>query len=272
MIETKIIEVVEYDQEWPKLFLTESKAIAEVLGNNLIAIYHVGSTSIPGMLAKPIIDIIGVVKNICDSPTPLESIGYLYKGEWNIPFKYSFSKRSREIKVNLHIYEASHPEIELNLIFRDKIKEDIGLFEEYKQLKIALLQEPSSFQKNNSIFTGYNLGKDLFIRKALKLAGYSGTRFLRCAHIEEWKTVENILRLHNTSISKIKKGGDHHFILTIGITVVAYAYLEHHKADNIKIFSAAGYEYSRDILKNMVEKWKLQCSRDEVATIESSLD
>jgi GrpB-like predicted nucleotidyltransferase (UPF0157 family) len=58
----KHIEVVQYNDDWPKMFEQEAASIKQALGNNCIEIHHVGSTSIPGLSAKPIIDIIAVTK------------------------------------------------------------------------------------------------------------------------------------------------------------------------------------------------------------------
>ena len=81
------IEVVEYDPTWPKLFELEAERIKQVLGYNCIEIHHIGSTSIPGLSAKPIIDILPVVRDIqeVDKATKvMESLGYEAKGEYGM--------------------------------------------------------------------------------------------------------------------------------------------------------------------------------------------
>ena len=85
------IKVVPYDHNWPRYFEEAAKKIKVFLGSNLIDIHHVGSTSVPGLVAKEKIDIIAVVKNGADTVDLLESAGYVYKGEWNIPLKYGFT-------------------------------------------------------------------------------------------------------------------------------------------------------------------------------------
>lgn len=91
--------VVPYNPSWPCLFEEESQRITKTL--NCIEIHHVGSTSIPGLKAKPVIDMIVVVKDLTQTIEPLESLGYKYKGEYNIPFRKYFSK-SLPIKAHLH--------------------------------------------------------------------------------------------------------------------------------------------------------------------------
>lgn len=91
MKEIKNIVVIPYNHDWPKQFEVEAAKIHEILGTNCLAIHHVGSTSIPGLLAKPVIDIVAVVKNPESTIKPLESLGYIYKGEFNIPMRYFFN-------------------------------------------------------------------------------------------------------------------------------------------------------------------------------------
>ena len=119
--ETRKIKVVAYDPHWPKQFEFEATKIKEVLGGNCVSIYHVGSTAVPGLPAKPKIDIIAVVQRPVDAIKSLETIGYDYRGEFNIPMHYGFSKRE-QISVNLHVYQQGNPEVELNLTFRDYLR------------------------------------------------------------------------------------------------------------------------------------------------------
>ena len=100
---TKPIEVVAYNIDWPMIFEIESSAIRQALGTNCLEINHIGSTAVPELIAKPIIDIIAVVKNPQDSINPLESIGYNYRGEMNIPFRFYFSRKTGTI-IHLHVY------------------------------------------------------------------------------------------------------------------------------------------------------------------------
>lgn len=71
------ITVVDYDPDWPRQFQAEAARIRAVLGNNCAAIYHIGSTAVPGLAAKPILDIMPVVENLeaVDGPPGLEAWG-----------------------------------------------------------------------------------------------------------------------------------------------------------------------------------------------------
>jgi GrpB-like predicted nucleotidyltransferase (UPF0157 family) len=121
-MKTRHIEVVPYNHNWPSAFKTEAAKIKQALGDNCIEVHHIGSTSVPGLAAKPIIDIMLIVNNIFNGIENLESIGYQYKGEYNIPFRAYFTKDKQSIK--LHMVEPEHGFIALNLAFRDYLRTD----------------------------------------------------------------------------------------------------------------------------------------------------
>lgn len=173
--QTKKIVVTPYNPDWPKMFEREAAKIQEALGSNCLAVHHIGSTAVPGLSAKPVIDMIGVVQNPEEAIKPLENLSFKYKGEFNIPMRFYFN-RSEDIEANLHVYAEGHPEIELNLLFRDYLRSHPEARDTYADLKKNLLAEPSSYEKTNSLFTGYNLGKDAFIRKILKAAYFNRIR------------------------------------------------------------------------------------------------
>lgn len=230
---TKKIIVTPYNPEWPRTFEEEAIKIKEVLGSNCIAIHHIGSTSVPGLPAKPIIDMIGVMKDPEKAIQPLESLGFKYKGEYNIPMRYYFN-RSEGMDTNLHVYKEGHPEIELNLLFRDYLREHPEAREEYAYLKESLLKEKSSYEKNNSCFTGYNLGKDAFIKKALRAAKFNRIRIMKCAHYAEWDFAKRLRQKYFFDPLSIADPytwtfdhKDHvHFILYQGVEMIGYAHIQ----------------------------------------------
>ena len=229
----KIVVVYPYDHNWPKIFEMEAAKIREVLGDNCIAVHHIGSTSVSGLAAKPKIDIIAVVKTSENTIEDLGTAGFQYRGEFNIPFHGGFSKRAHE-DINLHVYEAGHPEIELNLLFRDYLRDNPEAREEYASLKEVLLKEKSSHEKNNSVFTGYNLGKDDFIRKILKAAKFNRIRMMKCTHYAEWEEAKRLRRQYFFDPIAIAEPYtwtfDHkehaHLILYQGVEIVGYAHIQ----------------------------------------------
>lgn len=230
---TKKIVVAPYNPDWPQTFQKESSKIKEALGSNCIALHHIGSTSVPGLAAKPVIDMIGVVKNPEESIQPLESLGFKYKGEYNIPMRYYFN-RSEGVETNLHVYEEGHPEIELNLAFRNYLRDHPEAREEYAQLKETLLKEESSYEKRNSLFTGYNLGKDAFIRKVLKAANFNRIRLMKCSHYAEWEAAKRLRNKEFFDPLGIKdpytwtfNHSEHaHLVLYQGVDIIGYAHIQ----------------------------------------------
>jgi GrpB-like predicted nucleotidyltransferase (UPF0157 family) len=119
---TRKIEIVPYHPAWPSLFAEEETKIKQALGEQCMAVHHIGSTAVPGLCAKPKIDIIAVIQERALIIHNLEKGGYRYRGEFNIPFHRGFSKRDNTPEINLHVYEEGNPEIELNLLFRDYLR------------------------------------------------------------------------------------------------------------------------------------------------------
>ena len=121
-----VIEIVPYNPQWPQIFAKEAKAIKNALGVNCIAIHHFGSTSVPGLSAKPKIDILIVVQNFQDiNPihiAALENLGFEDKGRNKIiPTDWYLAKEGNP-RIHLHIFEKGNPLIEQNLQFRDWIR------------------------------------------------------------------------------------------------------------------------------------------------------
>ena len=82
------IQVVDYDPAWPEKFKKEAERIRWILGDCCCEIYHIGSTSVPGLAAKPIIDIMPVVTDLGKADvlaSQFEASGYEYLGEFGIP-------------------------------------------------------------------------------------------------------------------------------------------------------------------------------------------
>lgn len=229
----KKIVVTPYNPDWPDIFESEASKIKEALAANCLALHHIGSTAVPDLAAKPVIDMIVVVKDPEMAIQPLEALGFKYKGEYNIPLRFYFN-RSEGVVANLHVYEAGHPEIELNILFRDYLREDREARDTYAKLKNDLLREKSSYEKNNSLFTGYNLGKDAFIRKILQAAGFNRIRICKCTHYAEWeaaKLLRNKYFFDPLSISDPYTWTfDHqehaHLILYQGVDIVGYAHIQ----------------------------------------------
>lgn len=264
---SKQIEVVAYNPDWPILFEQEAQKIKKVVGDNCLAIYHVGSTSIPGLPAKPVIDMIGVMKDPEKAIKPLETLGFLHKGEYNIPFRYYFN-RSEGIATNLHVYEEGRPEIELNLMFRDYLRNHPEEKEKYSRLKEDLVKEEASFQKNNSMFRGYTLGKDDFIRNILKKAQFNRLRMTKCTHYAEQDAAKKLRQIYfkdreeddANDESLFTRPGHIHLMFHQGVEIIGYAHIQLHpnqKAE-LRVF-LFNHPYQRDCFGSeflrLCEQW-----------------
>ncbi|MBF8263627.1 MAG: uncharacterized protein HW387_1292 [Parachlamydiales bacterium] len=130
------IEIAPYDPEWPQVFENEAAPIQQVLGDNCVAVHHFGSTAVPGLSAKPKIDILAVVNQLESIDTAaLEKLGFESRGEV-IPTGRYFSKDSP--RVHLHIFEEGNPVIQRNLMFRDWLRAHEEDRDAYGALKMQL--------------------------------------------------------------------------------------------------------------------------------------
>lgn len=267
MKQTKQIEVLPYNPQWPSMFELESSIIKAALGDQLISVHHVGSTSVPGLAAKPKIDMIIVVKDPLQTIGKFEAIGFQYRGEYNIPLHYGFSKRG-DVGVNLHVYEDGHPEIELNLLFRDYLRNSPSVRDEYAALKIGLLQDETSHQKENGAFTGYTLRKGDFIRDVLKKAGFDRIRMLKCNDQTEWKAAKRLRHdylsdrgVQDDLYTRTFDNKEHeHLVLYRGTEIVGYAHIQlwpGHRA-MLRMMqieeTERGHGYGGQFLE-LIEKW-----------------
>lgn len=235
MEETKFIAITPYDFHWPKQFEIEAQTIQTALGKNLIAIHHIGSTSVPGLAAKPKIDIIAVVRNLNFPQSPLNAAGYIFRGSFNIPLQRYATLRSADRAINLHIFEENDPEIELNLLFRNHLRQFPDCRNAYETLKYSLVAEQSSpSPKKESIYSDYTLGKNEFIQNVLKNAGFNGQRFLLCTHYSEWNVIRHFRRCYFANLyhcedpftATFHSPEHRHFIFCRGTEIIGYAHIQ----------------------------------------------
>lgn len=212
------IEVVSYDPNWPTQFDEESRLISNALGENCVAIHHIGSTSVPGLCAKPKIDLIVVAKDRMKAISTLPKIGYEYRGEWNIPLQAGFSKRG-EICANLHMFfDADHPEIELNLAFRNYLREHADVRDEYAVLKKKILEDETAQTRVGKLnFPVYTLRKRKFIDEVLKKIGFNRLRVVKCLTEDERNYAGIFLE------SAFDDETHEHFILYRGVEIIGCA-------------------------------------------------
>ena len=156
------IIVTEYNENWVQLFKIEATKIQEIFKDEIVEIHHIGSTAVPGLKAKPIIDIMPIVQNIEIVDTfneKLIEIGYEALGELGIKGRRYFRKGGENRTHQIHIYQIDNDiEIERHLAVRDYLKSHKKDVIEYGNLKERLANE---FPKD---IEGYSIGKDDFVK------------------------------------------------------------------------------------------------------------
>jgi len=133
-----------YNNEWKIKFNYEKKAIHNIFGNELVEIHHIGSTSVPGLSAKPIIDIMPVAKhiqNIDHFNEEMKSMGYEPMGEHGICKRRFFRKGGEDRTHHIHVFEEGSPDVERHLAFRDYLRTHDDIAKQYGELKQKLANQ-----------------------------------------------------------------------------------------------------------------------------------
>lgn len=156
-----------YDPHWPALYEKLAAEAMAACGERLVTIHHIGSTSVPGLSAKPLIDMMGELRSDADGPDcakPLEALGYFYFGDFGIAGRHFFRQRE-PVHVNFHMFETGHFEIERHLVFRDALRADGARRQAYEDLKRDLAARfPNDVES-------YAMAKSAFVESILKELG-----------------------------------------------------------------------------------------------------
>ena len=134
--------VVDSCLEWADMYRTEAQAIREILGENCVAVHHIGSTAVPGLKAKPVIDIMPVVKSLAavdEKQAAFMRLGYECMGEFGIPGRRYFRKGGENRTHQIHVFaEADGRNVARHLAVRDYLRAHPQRAREYGALKAAL--------------------------------------------------------------------------------------------------------------------------------------
>jgi len=134
------ITLADYDSDWPRLFGREAERIRAALGGKALRIEHVGSTSVPGLPAKPIIDILLVVPDSADESSyvpAMEAAGYVLRIREPDWFEHRMFK-GPDTNINLHVFSPGASEIERMLRFRDWLRTTDADRDDYANAKREL--------------------------------------------------------------------------------------------------------------------------------------
>jgi GrpB-like predicted nucleotidyltransferase (UPF0157 family)/GNAT superfamily N-acetyltransferase len=227
----KVIKIVPYNPNWPRIFEEEASKIKEVLGSHCLKIDHIGSTAVPGLAGKEDIDILCVVDDLRSS-LPLQNTGYTFQGEL-FPLRYFFSKNTAYSKVNLHVVEPDHGSIGL-LCFRDYLRTHEDDRQAYEALKRQIIKDPTSFERMKTGIPKYTSYKNAFIKSILEKAGFEGLTMNFCMHEEEWEAARAFR--NKEFFDKVPMADpytwtfdheDHiHLVLYKGVEIIGYAHIQ----------------------------------------------
>lgn len=172
------IYLADHDPRWPQLFEEERARLQTAIGEWATDIQHVGSTSIPGIAAKPIIDIAVHLRSLVDALyciTPLMELGYECLGDFGIPGRIYFRKRTDQPlrgqshegigrTHQIHMYELTNEQYEKQIVFRDYLRAHPDAAREYEALKRQLAE------RHARDVEAYALAKSDFVQIILRSA------------------------------------------------------------------------------------------------------
>lgn len=155
----RTINLVEHSERWAVDFEKEVGCISTILAVNLIAAYHIGSTAIFGLRAKPVIDIlleVHALSELDNCTARFEKIGYEVKGEYGIEGRRFFQKGGEERTHHIHVFETGNLEIERHRVFVEFMNAHPGRAADYEKLKIELTsqhkQAPDQYSEGKATF------------------------------------------------------------------------------------------------------------------------
>lgn len=135
-----MIDLYEHDPQWAPRFRTERDSLLMAFPGCFLGIEHIGSTAIPGLRAKPIIDMLGIVGHL-EACVPvaakIDGLGYMVRGENGIAGRRYFTREAPDA-IHFHVYAEGDPRIGAHLRFRDHLRANPSSRREYEALKLRL--------------------------------------------------------------------------------------------------------------------------------------
>jgi GrpB-like predicted nucleotidyltransferase (UPF0157 family) len=166
-LESGTVRLVEYDPAWPRLFAEEAQRIRGLLGYDLeLAVEHMGSTAVPGLVAKPILDLLGGYPSGARIAPYVESLvfaGYVHRGEQGIPGR-EFFRQGEPRAYHFHLTVKGGAFWREQLAFRDALRVEPTVRDAYAALKVDLAQR---YPRDRE---GYIEGKGAFVRHVVEEA------------------------------------------------------------------------------------------------------
>ncbi len=158
------VVIANYDPEWPSQFEALRAVFADVLGDLVISIDHVGSTAVPGLAAKPIIDFDMAVADASQVPeaiTRLATINYKHEGDLGIPGREAFRPPEDTVRHHPYLVVSGNEPHTRHITFRDRLRRDATARAEYETLKRQLAERHRDDPEN------YSYSKTEFVERIL---------------------------------------------------------------------------------------------------------
>ncbi|MFZ7942952.1 GrpB family protein [Neobacillus sp. 19] len=152
------IRLTDFSEDWHRMFQEEAQFLKTIFGDMVIRFEHFGSTSVQGMKAKPVIDMMCIVKDInkVDEFNPrMESLGYDVAGEWGIAGRRLFRKGGENRTHHIHFYQFNNPQIERHVVFRDYLRahpEEVARYSHFKEELANRFENTSDYSPAKKYF------------------------------------------------------------------------------------------------------------------------
>lgn len=164
----KRVEVVQYDPEWPELFAQLRERLLGSIGQAVLTIEHIGSTAVPGLATKPVIDLDVVIENqeaAAEVTAGLEALGYTHRGNLGIEGREAFRRPPGTAAHHLYLCERGSLPLRNHLAIRDYLRANPAAAQEYGELKQTLAARyPTDID-------AYMRGKAPFLLNVLSMCG-----------------------------------------------------------------------------------------------------
>lgn len=184
----KRVEVVAYDTAWPSIFEQIRARVWPAVSDVALSLEHVGSTSVPGLKAKPVIDACIVVASKADVPACIErlaTIGYVHRGDLGVPEREAFARPEPSPRHHLYLSPRHSLSLKNHLGVRDYLRAHPAVAREYGDLKAALARLfPNDIDR-------YIVGKTEFVLGILEKIGFTADEI---AEIKRINQMENLIR------------------------------------------------------------------------------
>lgn len=152
------VRLTDFSDNWAQMYQNEVQILSEIFGDEMIKFEHFGSTSVSGLKAKPVIDMMCIVKDIhkIDSfNEEMKSLGYDVAGEWGISGRRLFRKGGENRTHHIHFYQIDNPQIDRHLIFRDYLRthpEEAARYSRFKEELAGRFENTSEYSPAKKAF------------------------------------------------------------------------------------------------------------------------